>query len=166
MIIQPQFLFFPTVFLRLLLPLLAKSSMSELSTFEGRSKPRISSSSSFEFPENLFDLASLSIFLMLGHFFNSKTRKNLLHPFYKRQSLLPKLLKEIRKKINIAAKHSVFGIKWKLCHWGMRWARALYPGESRFLATANQRWPYNLGSSGHIALSEGFVFRAHCTTMG
>ena len=113
MIIQPQFLFFPTVFLRLLLPLLAKSLMSELSTFEGRSKPRISSSSSFEFPENLFDLASLSIFLMLGHFFNSKTRKNLLHPFYKRQVCFQNTLERNQKKNQYSCKTQCFWYQMK-----------------------------------------------------
>ena len=143
---------------------LAKSSTSELSVFEGRWKSRNSSSSSFEFPENLFDFATSSTFLRLGHFFNSKTRekrllhhpkKMRLHPFYKRQSSLPRHSSKNQKKFNLTAKHGVFGIKWNLCHQGMRWARALYPGESRFLATANQRWSYNLRR-----------IRAHCNFRG
>ena len=76
MIIQPQFPLFLMVFLPLLSPLLAKSLMSKLSAFERPLKSRKSSSSSFKFPKNWFDLVSLSIFLMPGHFFNSKTCKN------------------------------------------------------------------------------------------
>ena len=75
----------------------------------------------------------------------------------RRQSSLPKYSRrKNQKKINIAAKHSVFGIKWKLCHWGMHWARALYPGESRFRAKPIKDGHIILGVSGHIALSEGF----------
>ena len=157
-----QFALFQTVFLRLSSPSLAKSSMSELSAFEDVQNPEILPLLHSSF---LKICSTMRLRRSSWRWATSLTVKpaktssqeNAPSSILQMAKFASKALqKKNQKNMNITSKHGVFGIKWKLRHRGMRWAHAVYPGESRFPARANQRWSYIHGC---IALSEGFFFQ-------
>ena len=138
MIIQPPFPLFPTVFLRLSSPSLAKSSMSELSAFEDVQNPEILPLLHSSF------LKICSTMRLRWSSWRWATSSTVKPAKTSSQENVPPSILQTAKLASKALQKK----KSEKIEYNLKW----YQMKTRFPAIANQRWSYILGR-----------IRVHCT---